>query len=242
MRFIPKSKKMKAALGSFLAAGAIVGSCEIQSARFDGANLPCQRPNLPDVAGAEPLAENLCIAISGEQPARVGIERSDLGNGRIANTLFLEWNFDGATEGIRVHKPDAEPITLITDGEGRPLEVHIRSHWRVGRFDFEECQQTGRVTVAIANSFHTPIVVGCEPTVVDTTHKGGINTFVFNTIYHYGRAVGQTRNGSFQPLGSYADNQAPDPEHRCREQPLFDRSTGQPLIMRFDFSGPDSSR
>jgi hypothetical protein len=242
MRFIPKSKKGKAALGSFLAAAAIVGSCEIQSARFDGASLPCQRPNLPDVAGAEPLAENLCIAVSGEQPARVGIERSDLGNGRIANTLFLEWNFDGATEGIRVHKPDAEPITLITQ-DGRPMEVHIRSHWRVGRFDFGECQHNGRVTVAIANSFHTPIVAGCEPTVVDTAARGGINTFVFNTIYHYGRAAGQTYNGSFQSLGSYTNNEAPGPDHRCREQPLFDRSAGQPrIMMRFDLSGPDPGR
>jgi len=222
MRFLPKSKLAKTAMGVALGLAATVGTCNIQSARFNGRELPCQRLSLPDAAGAEPLSESICVAVSGEQPAHVGVERTDLGNGRVANTLFLEWDFDGMTEFARVHKPDAEPITLITQ-DGRPAEVHIRSHWRVGRFDFNECQHDGRVTIAIANSFHTPIVAGCEPEVVDTEGRGGINSFVFNTIYGYGRAVAQTYSGSFEPLAGLNENEAPGPEHRCREQPLFDR-------------------
>ena len=205
---------------------AFVGWCNIQGRRFEAKELPCETPNLPDVAGAKPLTEHICIAVSGEQPQKLGIETSDLPEGRKRNTLFLEWNYDGATEHIRLHKPDAEPITLITDNKGTPLEIQVRSHWRIGKFKFDECQKEGKVKIAITNSFHTPIVAGCEPTVVNPNQQGEANrvayTFVFNTIYFYGRACGQDFIHTFQPLEYYPKNEIPGPDHKCREQPIFD--------------------
>jgi hypothetical protein len=222
------NKKRKLAYAAGVAAGLItvgVGSCSYGAKKFDGSSrsIGCEQPNLPEVAGAEALTESICVSVSGEQPLRGGIERTDLGNGRVANTLFLEWNFDGATEFAKLTKPDAEPITLITEN-GRPLEIHVRSHWRVGVYNFEDCvRESGRALVVIANAFHTPVVAGCSPRVIDVNRRGGINTFVFNTVSDYARAAGHYQHDSFGPLQSIVANEIPAANHPARTQPIFAR-------------------
>lgn len=183
--------------------------------------LPCERLNLPLAAGRKPLTENICVAVSGEQPANIGIEDKDLGKGRKAHTLFLNWDFDGITEGLRSRKPDAEPITLITDN-GKPMEIDVRSHWRVGVHDFDKYRQaSGKAVIAITNAFHTPVVVGCDPTVIDAAESGGINTSVFKIVYDYARAIRSLNIDSFAPLRAAEKNEVPGAEHPCRTQPLF---------------------
>ncbi len=202
-----------------------VGTCSYEASRFNGSvsRLPCGRLSLPEAAGRKPLTENICVAVSGEQPKKIGIERTDIGGGRTAHTLFLEWDFDGITEGMRKEKPDAEPITLITK-DGIPVEIHVRSHWRVGVHDFNECRQpSGKVVVAVSNAFHTPVVVGCEAKVVDPKKKGGMGSFVFGVVSDYARAVGQWFIKSFRPLRDASVNEVPAPDHPARTQPLFFR-------------------
>lgn len=215
-----------------LYAGAICGAlitsaiatCSFEAGVFNrsASQLPCKKLNLPKES--KPLSESICIAVSGEQPKKIGVEKTDLGNKRTAHTLFLEWNFDGVTEGLRKEKPDSEPITLITE-DGKPAEVHVRSHWRVGVYDFDSCKlPTGKVVVAVANAFHTPVVVSeCESRISDPKKKGGINTLVFKAVSDYARAVGQWCLDTFRPLKSAKVNEVPGPDHPARTQPLFVR-------------------
>ena len=241
----PQSKTGKAALGLALSSSFVVGSCSLQARVFDGTkSLPCEGLLLPYVEG-EPakdgyggeggqgnastnLTKNVCIAVSGEQPKKVGVEQHELGGGRVATTLFLEWDFDGIAGPLKAKKPDAEPITIITDKDGTPLEVQVRSHWRVGKCtypryfsDLDTDYSHFPVRVAITNQFHTPVIVGCTPEVLDPAKKGGINTFVFNTVMGYAKAVGQNFIGSFTPLKPFDKNEPPAPDHPARMQPIF---------------------
>jgi hypothetical protein len=212
-----------AAIGTALVGGG-VGTCSLQANRFNGSasRIPCRSLRLPEVAGAKALTESLCVSVSGEQPGKIGVESKNLGNGRKAHTLFLEWNFDGITEFARKSGADAEPITIIVKN-GKPVEIHTRSHWRVGEHDFTDCvQPSGKVVVVVANAFHTPVVAGCDPTVVDAKGEGG-SSFVFDTVSDYARAVAQTELGrdGFKPLRETKENEVPGPDHQCRTQPLF---------------------
>jgi hypothetical protein len=203
----------------------VVGTTSIQAKRFNksASDLPCKTLNLPDAAGAKPLSESICVAVSGEQPKKIGVESRDLGNGKEAHTLFMEWDFDGVTEKVKSKKPDAEPITLITE-DGEPVEVHVRSHWRVGKYDFEECKEedSGKVVVAVANGFHTPVVVSeCQSEIVDPENKGGINSVIFRAVSGYARAVGQWFLNTFKPLGKADVNEVPGEDHPARSQPIF---------------------
>ncbi|MFH1393702.1 MAG: hypothetical protein ABIH29_02370 [Candidatus Micrarchaeota archaeon] len=211
-----------------------IGTCEVAATDFNHrhGSLPCHELNLPDVPGATELEEGLCLSIAGEQPQRIGVERTLLPGGRFANTLWLEWNYDGATEFARQHKPDAEPITLITDSSGAPLATQVRSHWIIGSYafdtegygrgsDHEEVCSFGHIRVAVTNAFHTPVVAGGNGEVLDPQEKGGINRFIYRTVSRYAMAVGDFFRSSLRPLRATGQNEIPDAEHPARSQPVF---------------------
>lgn len=138
--------------------------------------------------------------MSGEQPEKIGVEEKALTGGRKAHTLFLEWDFDSITERLKKRKQDAELITLITQ-DGRPVEIQVRSHWRIGVHKFDECRQSsGKAVIVITNAFHTPVVAGCNPVVIDPAQNCGIDTTVFKIVYNYARASGYFDLDSFEPL------------------------------------------
>ncbi len=227
MRKATKKRLIAGAICGTLAGGVgvPVGSCSIQAKRFkkSASQLPCKELVLPKAAGAKPLEENICVAVSGEQPKKIGVESKELGDGKEAHTLFVEWDFDGITEKVRSKKPDAEPITLITE-DGEPVEVHVRSHWRVGKYDFDECkdESSDKVVVAVANGFHTPVIVSeCQSEIVDPENKGGINSVIFKAVSGYARAVGQWFLDNFKPLRKADVNEVPGKDHPARSQPVF---------------------
>ncbi len=224
----PKTKRWKRSLVyTGIVLGALVGTpvttCSIQAYRFDKnvKELPCKKLNLPDAAGAKPLTESICVAVSGRQPKKIGIETHVLSKNKKAHTLFLEWTFDGYTESIKKTIPDAEPITLITV-DGKPVEIHIRSHWRVGVHKFDDCKNSsGKVLVAVTNAFHTPVVPGCDVKITNPKKKDFFNTFIFKSVSRYAKAVGQWYLDTFKPLRNANKNEVPDNGHRARTQPLF---------------------
>ncbi len=117
MTFNLRTRAARNVATAAVVAGAVAGFCayEANDFRKHRNELPCERLNLPKVAGAEPISENICIAVSGERPKRVGVESAPLPNGKVANTIFLEWDYDGFSEVLKHVKPDAEPVTLVTD-------------------------------------------------------------------------------------------------------------------------------
>jgi len=200
------------------------GSCHYEAGRFNSManDLPCRGMTLPKVAGAEPLAENLCIAISGDAPEKVGIECKKLADGKKACTIYVEWGYDGVCEMLRHYKPDAEPITLILDPEDKPLEIHTRAHWRVGIYDFNSCKNSsGKALIAITNAYHTPIVVGCDSNAVNPANKGWMYGVVFSITDFYARLTGSASLGTFRPLERVEKNELPGPKHPARTQPIF---------------------
>jgi|GEM_PF-5076057 len=235
----PLAKRLKRGgkIAGLILAGAVVatvGTCEIAATDFNRryGSLPCHQLNLPDVPGAAELEDHLCFSVAGEQPQRIGVERTALPGERYANTLWLEWNFDGATEFARQEKPDAEPITLITDAEGTPLSTQVRSHWVIGSYPFsqsrydrgsdhEEVCSFGRMRVTVTNAFHTPVVAGENGEVLDPEGKGGINRFIYRTVSRYAMAIGNFFKSALRPLRTAESNEIPDENHAARSQPVF---------------------
>ncbi len=202
-----------------LASVAILGTCNIQAKIFQKKHLECEPLRLPDSPGVDLLTKNICVVTTGSQPLKAGVDQKDLGDGRKATTLFLEWDHDGIVDSpkfLQVKKLDAEPITLITR-DGKSEEVQTRSHWRVGKCPVKD----QKIVVAITNSFHTPIPMNCDPIVVDPKHKGGINTLVFKTVFAYAQAVGENAGNSFAPLREIKLNEPPGSDHPARTQPIF---------------------
>jgi len=224
MTFNLRSRAARNVVTAAIVSATSGGSCHYEAGRFNSManNLPCRGMTLPKVAGAEPLAENLCIAISGEAPQKIGIESKKIGEGRFAHTLFLEWDFDGLTEVLKHHKPDAEPMTLITDEDGKPLQLQWREHWRVKMQNFDDCKNNlGKVVIAITNSFHTPVVMGCKSKHGSPESSSWTDGAISSVTDFYARLTGSASVGTFWPFLKAEKNDPPSQDHPARTQPIY---------------------
>jgi len=183
--------------------------------------------------------KDICVSVSGDQPLSASVESRILAGGREAITLFLEWDYDGFAGPIKDMRPDAEPITLILDGKGRAEEVHVRSHWRVGVFGFDECKgPSGKVLVSIPNMFHTTVIAGCSPRQIVPMGSGWWDRFRFISNYMHAKASGGLAMDSFVPLRRFG-SLAPVPEgHIARSHPVFFDGLGGERVSRLEPHGP----